>query len=144
MTTKKLITFFLASLCTVLFCSVLLGTPIYSSWGADDASSNDFTLTFDPSNILGDTTKLGNKDPATVTYSVVNYALLFLGLITVIMIIISGFMWIFAAGNEEKIKKAQDIMKGAILGLLVVMVSYGVAQYVFNKLVTITGGTLTP
>lgn len=96
---------------------------------------------FDTDKKLSTTTELGNTDPATMTYSIINYALMFLGLITVIMIIIAGFLWMFAAGNEQKMEKARGILVGAILGLIIVMASYGAAQYIFTKLIGITTGT---
>lgn len=99
------------------------------------------SLNFDDGKTLQTTTKLGNNDPANITYSIVNWALIFLGLATVIMIIIAGFMWLFAAGNEEQVKKAQAILKGAIIGLLVIMASYGAANYIFTKIVEITSST---
>jgi uncharacterized BrkB/YihY/UPF0761 family membrane protein len=103
-----------------------------------------FDIGFDNSGVLRDKTQLGTEDPATVAYSLINAALVFLGIITVVLIIAAGFMWMFAAGEEEKIKKAQDILKGAILGLVIIMASYGIAQYVFDKLMGITiEGTVT-
>ncbi|MFA6027404.1 MAG: hypothetical protein WC752_00555 [Patescibacteria group bacterium] len=137
---NKIKKFILPALGLVIFFSIIFGLPAYSFLAAATASDSD--LTFDPGGTLSDVTDLGNRDPASITYDVVNYALLFLGLITVVMIIISGFMWIFAAGNEEKIKKAQEILKGAVIGLLVIMISYGAAQYVFDKLVEITTGAV--
>jgi uncharacterized BrkB/YihY/UPF0761 family membrane protein len=103
-----------------------------------------FDIGFDNGGVLRDKTQLGTEDPATVAYSLINAALVFLGIITVVLIIAAGFMWMFAAGEEEKIKKAQDILKGAILGLVIIMASYGIAQYVFDKLMGITiEGTVT-
>jgi len=115
----------------VFFSGILLFANHY-------VAASDFTLGFDDGETLQRTTKLGNNDPATITYGIVNWALIFLGLATVIMIIIAGFMWLFAAGNEEQVKKAQAILKGAIIGLLVIMASYGAANYIFTKIVEIT------
>jgi len=115
---KKILTICLSLLIVLFFCG--------------------YDINFDETGILNQTTKLGNTDPATITYNIVNYALLFLGIITVVMIIVAGFIWMFAAGEEEKIKKAQGILKGAILGLVIIMASYGIAQYIFDKLVYIT------
>ena len=117
----------------MFFCTIIFFANNYVA-AAD-------TLGFDDGTILKTTTKLGNNDPAMITYSIVNWALIFLGLATVIMIIIAGFMWLFAAGNEEQVKKAQAILKGAIIGLLVIMASYGAANYIFTKIVEITSST---
>lgn len=124
---KNSLVLLVLSICLLLF---LINIPAVIADG--------FTLTFDEGKTLQTTTLLGENDPATIAYGIINWALVFLGLITVIMIIISGFMWLFAAGNEERIKKAQGILKGAIMGLLVIMASYGAASYIFTKIADIT------
>lgn len=104
-----------------------------------------YTLEFDPT-VSGMThpletyTKLGDADPLSIVFVLVNTALLFLGIITLILVIVAGYLWLTAAGTEEKITKAKDIMKGAIIGLVVVLGSYGVAQYVFTAIRIATTG----
>jgi uncharacterized BrkB/YihY/UPF0761 family membrane protein len=73
-------------------------------------------------------------------FAIVNTALVFLGMITVILVIVAGFMWLFAGGEEEKIKKAKEILKGAVTGLVIVLGSYGLAQYIFTALRYATAG----
>ncbi len=93
-----------------------------------------FSLGFDPGDTLKDETQLGNNDPAYIVFTIVNTGLIFLGMITVIVIVVAGFMFLFAAGSEEKIKKAKDLLKGAVIGLVIVMASYGLAQYIFTAI----------
>lgn len=104
-----------------------------------------YTLTFDPTaggtaTPLKTYTKLGTNDPAYIVFSIINFSLIFLGTITLILVIASGFMWLLAGGEEEKIKKAKDILKGAVMGLVIVLASYGLAQYIFSALTYATTG----
>ncbi len=104
-----------------------------------------YDLSFDPTaggiaTPLQAYSKLGTKDPAYIIFTIVNTSLIFLGMITIVLILIAGFMWLFAAGEEEKIKKAKDILKGAVTGLVIVMASYGLAQYVFTAIRYATTG----
>ncbi len=99
-----------------------------------------YTLGFDTSGALKTYTQLGNEDPATIVFSIVNTALIFLGMITLILILVAGFLWLTAAGEEEKIKKAKGIINGAMLGLIVVLGSYGLAQYLFTAIRIATTG----
>lgn len=85
-------------------------------------------------------TKLGTKDPAYIIFTIVNTSLIFLGMITIILILVAGFMWIFAGGEEDKIKKAKDILKGAVMGLVITLGSYGLAQYIFTAIRYATSG----
>lgn len=103
-----------------------------------------YTLSFDDSaNTLATTTQLGTRDPAGIVFTIVNTGLIFLGMVTVIIVIVAGFMWLLAAGTEEKITKAKDLLKGAVVGLIIVLMSYGLAQYVFTALVRATQPTST-
>ncbi len=104
-----------------------------------------YALEFDPtaggySNPLQSYTQLGDADPISIVLVIVNTALIFLGTVTLVLFIIAGFMWLTAAGVEEKITKAKDIMKGAVIGLVIVFGSYGIAQYVFTAIRVATNG----
>lgn len=79
-------------------------------------------------------TKLGTKSlPATVA-TVINSALAILGVVAVVIIIMGGFMWMTAAGSEEKVKKAQGLIKSGIIGLAIILSAYAIATFVIDKL----------
>lgn len=99
-----------------------------------------YTLGFDTTGDLQSYTQLGTQDPATIVFTIVNTALIFLGTITLILMLVAGFLWLTAAGEEEKIKKAKDIIGGATIGLVVVLGSYGLAQYLFTAIRIATTG----
>ena len=99
-----------------------------------------YDIGFDPDNILQLGTGLGSEDPATIAYGIINTALVFLGVITLALIIYGGFIWMLAGGNEESVTKAKKILKGAIIGLIVVLVSYSISRFVFETLVQVTQG----
>lgn len=91
---------------------------------------------FDPTGAI-EAVNMPNANPIYVVLAIVNISLSFLGIISLVLIIYSGFMWMLASGEEEKITKAKDILKGAAIGLVIVMASYGISSYVFNNLVSI-------
>ena len=62
--------------------------------------------------------------------SVIDFATIVIGSIAVILIIISGFMFMFAQGNEQNLTNAKDMFKYAVIGLLVVFLSYTIATFV--------------
>ncbi len=64
--------------------------------------------------------------------SIVNVALGLLGVIFMILIIYSGFKWMTAGGSEEDVKKAQQTMKNAVIGLVVVMAAWIIYAFVIN------------
>lgn len=99
-----------------------------------------YELIFDNAGKLKEYTQLGDNDPATIVFNIVNTALIFLGTITLILMLVAGFLWLTAAGEEEKIKKAKDIIGGATIGLVIVLGSYGLAQYLFTAIRIATTG----
>jgi hypothetical protein len=61
----------------------------------------------------------------------------FLGIIFVILIIYAGFVLMTAGGDATKVTKAKGIISRAILGLVVVMLSYAISFYVISQLTNI-------
>ncbi len=67
-----------------------------------------------------------------------------LGIIFFLLIFYAGLTWMLARGNTEGVTKAKDILEAAILGLIVVMGSYAISRFVFDKLgATSSGSTAT-
>lgn len=75
---------------------------------------------------------LGTTNPEDVTVSIVNWILGILSLLAVIFILIGGFMWMTAAGNEEKIEKAKKILTAAIIGLIIILAAWGISLYAIS------------
>ncbi len=62
----------------------------------------------------------------------INYVLGFVAIIFLGLIIYGGYMWMFAAGDENKVMKAKKIINNAILGAVVLMLSGAIAHEVSN------------
>jgi RsiW-degrading membrane proteinase PrsW (M82 family) len=52
-----------------------------------------------------------------------------------ILIIYGGILWMTAAGNEEKVKKAKELITEALIGLVIVLAAYAISYFVLNQLV---------
>lgn len=70
----------------------------------------------------------------TIATNLVAYLLGFIGIIIFIIIIISGFQWITAGGNEETVTKSKNNIKNAIMGLLVILIAYILVTTLFTIL----------
>lgn len=68
--------------------------------------------------------------------NVVNFALGFLGLIALIIIIYGGFMYVTAAGNEEQAGKGKKSIMYALIGIVIILASYAIVR----TALTIGGG----
>jgi len=63
-----------------------------------------------------------------------------LGIIFLVLLVIAGFRYMTAAGNEEQTSKAIDTIKQAIIGLIIVILAYSITYFVFNNLPLMGGG----
>ncbi|MFA6304631.1 MAG: hypothetical protein WCV73_04385 [Patescibacteria group bacterium] len=68
----------------------------------------------------------------TIVTEIITYALGFVALFFLIMILYSGYQWMSAGGNDETIEQAKSRMKNAILGFVVIMISYSLALLVIS------------
>ncbi|NCD01075.1 hypothetical protein EOL94_03215 [bacterium] len=89
-------------------------------------------------NEINDTIQLGSDDPRTIAARIINTAMMFLGLIAVVIILLGGFKWMTAGGSEDKVSEAKKLMGQGVIGLLIVLASWGIAQFVVNQLVNAT------
>lgn len=58
-----------------------------------------------------------------------------LGLVFIILIILAGFKWMRASGNEEDVKKATQSIKEAIIGLVLTLSAWTIWTFIFEKLI---------
>lgn len=68
--------------------------------------------------------------------NVVNFALGFLGLVAVIVVIYGGFLYVTAAGEEEKTTKGKKSVTYAIIGIIIIIVSYALVNTVISGIGT--------
>lgn len=97
-------------------------------------------LEFDPGSTFKTETELGDLSPIVVAANILSLLLTLLGILLVLLILWAGFNWMTAGGNEEKVKNARQTLQRAIIGLLIVLASYGISKYVFEVLLEATGG----
>jgi hypothetical protein len=77
---------------------------------------------------------LGNRDPRELAASIINVILGFLGIIAVVIIMLAGFKWMTAGGNEDKITEAKGLMTAGFIGLIIILASWGLATWVVTLL----------
>ncbi len=85
---------------------------------------------------------LGSSDLTKTIASIVQVAIGFLGIVAVVIILAGGFKWMTSGGSEDKVKAAKKLMISGIIGLVIVLASYAIAQFVVGSISTAT--TKTP
>jgi len=86
----------------------------------------------------GAATGLGSRDVRSTVASIINVALGLLGIVAVVIIIIGGFTWMTAGGNDEKVTQARKWIFSGIIGLAIILSAYALASWVIEQLVKAT------
>jgi xanthine/uracil permease len=83
---------------------------------------------------------LGREDAGVldIAYDAINLAIFLAALVCVVILIASGYSYITAAGDEQKIEKATKTLTYAIVGLVICFISVILVQFVLRN---ILGGT---
>jgi cytochrome bd-type quinol oxidase subunit 2 len=65
---------------------------------------------------------------------IINWALGLVGLIAVIMLIYGGFRYLTAAGNDESVSKAKNTIMYALIGIVIIILSYAIVSTITRAL----------
>lgn len=71
---------------------------------------------------------------------VINLALALSGIVAIAFLMIGGYFYLTAAGNEEQSEKGKKVLTNAVLGLAVIILSTLIVRIVASTLVTNLGG----
>ena len=83
---------------------------------------------------------LANGDPRTMIGNIIRVALGFLGVIAVGIILMGGFKWMTAAGNEDKVSEAKKLLGAGVVGLVIVLAAWAVSTFVIGSIYNATRG----
>lgn len=75
---------------------------------------------------------------------IIGMVLSFLGVIFLVLTILAGFNYMTAAGNEEKVKNATKQLSQAVIGLIIILSSWGISLLVLRIIVGASKGYDSP
>ena len=87
-----------------------------------------------------ESTGLGTKDVRATVASILRVAMGLLGIVAVVIVLIGGFTWMTAGGNEEKVGEAKKWIFAGVIGLAIVLSAFALSTFVINSLITATSG----
>ncbi len=116
------------------------GSSLSTSLGCDSDDIIDFTTysgDFEGPNADGyDEALTRNTNARDFIQTVVNYALSFLGLFAVIMVIYGGVLYVLSRGDEDMASKGKKTISYSAIGILIVLGSFAIV----NTLIQAGGG----
>ncbi|PIT87034.1 MAG: hypothetical protein COU31_05100 [Candidatus Magasanikbacteria bacterium CG10_big_fil_rev_8_21_14_0_10_40_10] len=126
--------------------------PSADSWAGETANNPKFQTDFD--NYLGleqaaNQAGIKNVPFANNTLALaavangIGVAMSFLGIIFFGLVMFAGFTWMTAAGASEQVEKAKKLLEGAVIGLVLVLSSYAITNFVFSRIIGAPSGSST-
>jgi hypothetical protein len=127
-----------------LFKSIIIGAVLMLtlSSSASAALLVNTNTGKDQTNAFQNSAGLAAADETTapaLVATLIKAFLSLLGVIFVVLIIIAGFKWMNAGGNEKDVEDAQTRIKTAIIGLIIILSAYAITAFVFSRLPATTG-----
>ena len=69
----------------------------------------------------------------TLITKVINVMLFIIGVLSVIMIVYGGILYVISAGDSGRVSKAKNTIMYAIVGLIVALLAYAIVNFVITR-----------
>ncbi|MCF7795382.1 pilin [Patescibacteria group bacterium] len=82
----------------------------------------------------------GQTTPQDIRITIIktiNVVLQFLAVIFLALIILSGYQWMTAGGNDEQVGKAKSNLKNAVIGLVIILASWSISYFILQRMVAV-------
>ena len=102
--------------------------------------SNPFTYSQNQNTVIQGRAGFGTSVSSlpTIVGNIINIVLSFMGILLLVYLVYAGFIWM-TASDDKAPAKAKDMIKNAIIGLIIIVSSFAISNFVLNALPTITG-----
>ncbi len=76
----------------------------------------------------------GSTDLPTIIGNILNIVFGIMGVLLLGYFLYAGYLWMTAGGNQEQVEKARNYMKNAVIGLVIALSSFAIANFIINWL----------
>lgn len=70
----------------------------------------------------------------------INVVISILGIVLLGYLLYAGYLWMTAQGDDKQVQRAKDMIKNAVIGLVVVAAAFAITNFVLSRLNFITTG----
>ncbi|MFA5413571.1 MAG: hypothetical protein WC348_03470 [Patescibacteria group bacterium] len=127
-------------ICAAAIIFTIFGANLALAQPADDETPSDTTAADTIHGGLNEAAEVagipqeGESSIPVRIGNIISYALGFVGVIFLILMIAGGLLWMTAAGNEERVTKAKSLITNAVIGMVIVFSAYAITYFVTNTL----------
>jgi len=129
---------------SVFFASAVLAFGSLMVFAVPAVQAADNTALLTPRGLgleYGEQTGLGSSDVRDTVARIIRVAMGLLGIVAVVIILIGGFKWMTAGGNDEAVGEAKKWIFAGVIGLAIILSAYALASFVINNLLAATTNT---
>lgn len=123
----------------VIFVIILLLFTLFFSGSVFAQNKDIFGL-----QPVGKTIGLGGEDIRLIIARIIRALLGLLGIIALLIVIYAGYVIMTSEGNEEKVTQGKRILTNAVIGLIIILSAFSIAQFIINALSGGFGGQGEP
>lgn len=94
---------------------------------------------------IGAQTGLDSGQGGSLTGIISGLISVFLGILGIIFFLLTlyaGFLYMTAAGEDDKVDKAKKLLTQAVIGLVIILAAYAISTFVTSSLTTAIGVTV--
>ena len=89
-------------------------------------------------NFISDFIGLPTGDPRSIAAAIINVFLGFLALIALVVVLLGGFRWMTSQGAEEKVDEAKKMLTAGVIGLVIIISAWAIANFLVKELINVT------
>ena len=104
--------------------------PVEDSFQGKQITATDLGLYY------GEAIGLGTRSLQETIASIIRVVLSLLGIVALVIVLMGGFQWMTAGGNDENVKKAKQRIFQGIIGLAIVLSAFAISKFVIESLTT--------
>ena len=109
------------------FSALTVGQPVFAANAIGDACAADPSAT-----ICSSANQSQQVQPFLKT--LINTLLFIVGILSVIVIIVGGIMYVISAGDSSKVTRAKNMIIYALVGLVIAFLAYAIVNFVLKSL----------
>jgi hypothetical protein len=118
----------------LFFAAAFTVLPFQASAIQGETAQDARTLTSEFAQEAGFNPSTSQASVGEVVALVISVFLSILGIIFLVLVIVAGYNWMTAGGNEEKVEKAKKTLTRAVIGLAIILAAYSITYVVFKYL----------
>lgn len=84
------------------------------------------------------------SDPRYIVAIIIRAVLGLLGTIFLVLTIYAGFLWMTAAGNEDKVTKAKKLLFDGVIGIAIILAAYSITWLAFRVALGVPDNPFAP